>query len=185
MGKVSRIRIWSSHVSSEEFLLLFFLCDYIKGKEISVCFADEFSEDTWSISCMLEEEVKALSLKEHVLTDSQIATYKTIWKKAFEENSDIRYMKDGEVLSASFDFFTDSLLEIVSSFQEVSVRHLVGDLMGNQFLPSFGSFEYCYILERLIENGNLEVVKDGKNFDNVKYFGSDPFSYSVIRVKNT
>lgn len=58
LPKVKKVRIWSSRVCVDEFLMFCFLCDYIKEKEIYVTFADEFLEETWSIGCMTKEEVE-------------------------------------------------------------------------------------------------------------------------------
>jgi len=184
LEKVKRVRIWSSHISSNEFLLFCFLCDFIKDKEISVCFADEYLPEVWSIGCMWEKEVKELSYKEHRLTPDEILKYQMIWEKVYFENSDLRFLKNGEVISVSFDFFTDMLIELVSKFQEISVKYFVGILMGEHFIEEYGDFEYCYLIKRLIQKGVFQIVKDGSSFDTVKYFGADNFFHSIICVKN-
>lgn len=185
LSKVRKVRIWSSRVCSDEFLMFCFLCDYIKEKEIYVTFADDFLEETWSIGCMTKEEVKALILKEHLLTKEDILYYQNLWKKVLEVNSEIRYMKQKEVVSVSFDYFTDIILEFVAKNQEISVCKLTATLMGYRVIENFGTLEYCYMIKRLITLGKLEVVDDGKELDNVKYFGADSFSYSIIKVKGT
>lgn len=55
--------------------------------------------------------------------------------------------------------------------------------MGYRVIDNFGTLEYHYMIKRLIALGKLEVIDDGKKLDEVKYFGDDSFSLSMIKVK--
>lgn len=160
--KADKIRVWSSHKCANEFLLLLYICYLFPNKKISVVFADEYNPYCWSIGCMNFREVNELSKKEHVLTMEEKENYINEWKRIAKENSPIRYIENGSIRSVPIDYFDEKILSFLGN-RKIKFLTLVGELMGNEIIDNSSSAVYSYLINRLIEQRKIEVVRIDEN----------------------
>lgn len=164
LKSADKIRIWSSRTCADEFLLLIYICSLFTDKNISVVFADEFSSFSWSIGCMTPEEVNELAKKEHLLSNKEVKCYISEWKKIVKENSSLRYIENKQIKSVPIDYFDEVILSYLNN-REIRLIVLIAELMGYDVIDHTSHSVYEYLVNRLIEQGKIEIVKineDGK-----------------------
>lgn len=162
VSKAKKIRVWSSQIAADEFLLLLYICYLFPNKNISAVFADEYNPYCWSIGCMTFNEVNELSKKEHLLTMEEKELYINEWNRMVKENSTLRYIKNKEIKSVPINYFDKDILSYLGK-QEMKFITLVGKLMGNAVIDNDSDSIYSYLINRLIEQGKIEVVRIDKN----------------------
>lgn len=162
VSKAKKIRVWSSQIAANEFLLLLYICYLFPNKNISAVFADEYNPYCWSIGCMTFNEVNELSKKEHLLTMEEKELYINEWNRMVKENSTLRYIKNKEIKSVPINYFDKDILSYLGK-QEMKFITLVGKLMGNAVIDNDSDSIYAYLINRLIEQGKIEVVRIDEN----------------------
>ncbi len=162
VSKAKKIRVWSSQIAADEFLLLLYICYLFPNKNISAVFADEYNPYCWSIGCMTFNEVNELSKKEHLLTMEEKELYINEWNRMVKENSTLRYIKNKEIKSVPINYFDKDILSYLGK-QKMKFITLVGKLMGNAVIDNDSDSIYSYLINRLIEQGKIEVVRIDKN----------------------
>lgn len=158
ISKAEKIRVWSSHKSADEFLLFLYICYLFPDKNISVVFSDEYNSNCWSIGCMDFKEVNKLSKKEHLLSKQEIEDYTNKWLEIVKENSELRYIENGNLKNVSIDYFDDTILSYLGN-EETKIITLIGKLMANAVIDNNSDSVYCYLINRLIDKGKIKVVR--------------------------
>ena len=161
-----KIRVWASHLDSDEYCLLLLICYLFPDKNISVIFAEE---NYWggNIGSVDITEIKELEKREHILTSWQKEDYIIEWQKAVNEDCELRYMINGVVVSTDIDNFDAAIIERLKKIGKVYIFNLVADLMLNPTIPFvvYADWIYVYLIERLEKIG---IVKS-ELIENKKY----------------
>ncbi len=158
VAKADKIRIWSSHKSTNEFLLFLYICYLFPNNNISVVFADEYNSDCWSIGCTNFKEVNKLAEKEHILLQRDKELYISEWKKIVSVNSELRCIKNGKIESVTIDYFNKTILSYLEN-KEIEFMELVGRLMADSVIDNDSVFVYIYLINRLIKQEQIQVIR--------------------------
>lgn len=159
----NKIRIWSSHKEINSYLLLLYLCNYLKDYkcDIFVVYSNEYDEECYSPSCMLCEELEKLSHLEHKLTKEEILSFSNEWVNIRNINSEMRILENNKVKSVSYDYFYDEILEKLKKLGAVKQIHLIGQLVAdNHMIDTI----FVYLINRLIRLNKIDIVE--KDEDN-------------------
>jgi len=157
----NKIRIWTTHKEINAYMMLLYICNYFSDKDcdLYVLFSDELDEKLYSPSCMNEHELEELSKLEHKLTKEEIQEYNSIWKQIINTNSDMRIMENNNVKCVSFDYYNDTILDLLKELGEVKTIKLVARLMTNIY---FSDIFLTYLIYRLIKKGIIIITKKEK-----------------------
>ncbi len=157
----NKIRIWTTHKEINSYMMLLYICNYFSNKDcdLYVLFSDELDDEFYSPSCMNEHELEELSKLEHKLTKEEIQEYNSIWKQIINTNSDMRIMENNNVKCVSFDYYNDTILDLLKELREVKTIKLVARLMANIY---FSDIFLTYLIYRLIKKGIIIVTKKEK-----------------------
>lgn len=157
------IRIWTSHFDINSYLLLLYLCNYLKDKDCNlyVVFSDEYDENIYSPACMRENELEELIKLEHKLSKEEIKEYSKEWQIIKNKKSDMRILENKKVKLVSFDYYNEEILNLLKELGEVKIVRLVGLFMNNHYLQDL---VVSYFVDRLINNGKIKVIKYGERF---------------------
>ncbi len=151
------IRVWSSHLNCDEYCLLLYICSLFPDREIRVVFSEEVSWYCMSIGMSSKGEIEELLKREHILSKQEKEDYASKWKKINLDNTDLRYLYNGEVQSVSIDFFDEEILAYLHKYNEIKLTEFIGVLMGNNVIGDTGDLLYRYLINRLIEQGKIDL----------------------------
>lgn len=165
--KENDIRIWASHKDTNSYLTLLYLCSLFKDtkKNIFVIFTDEFNENFYSPSCMLENELEASIVVSKLLTSNDIDLYSSEWNEILNNNSDFRIMINNKCEAVNYNYFDSEILNSLKDYGEIKKSYLVLDFMKKYYISDLlGS----YLIDRLIyENKIIITKKSDRSFDDI------------------
>lgn len=161
--KCEMIRIWSSHLDANDYLLMLYICSLFPNKKISVVFTEEYNWYCYDLGMMDSKEIPELIRREHILLPYQIEDYKNEWNKIVENNAELRIIENGIIKGVSIDNFNDKIVEILDSLGEVTIYNLIGELIGQDLINNAGDCLYKYLIERLIKMDRIEIVSKENN----------------------
>ena len=167
VNNCSQIRVWSSHLDSDDYCLLLLICYLFQEKEISVIFSEEINWGATTIGAVDEKEISKLEKREHILTKWQKEDYCNEWKKIIDDNKEFRYMINGTVVSCNIDIFDNEIINRLEKTGKTYIFKLVADLMGNPIIPHvvFSDWIYIFLIERLEKNNKIiSSIIDNKKF---------------------
>lgn len=167
VNNCTKIRVWSSHLDSDDYCLLLLICYLFQDKEISVIFSEELNWSATTIGAVSEKEICQLEKREHILTEWQKEDYCNEWKRIVNENSELRYMINGTVISCNIDRFDNEIINRLEKMGKTYIYKLVGDLMANPIIPNimFSDWIYIYLIERLEKNKRIKSsIMDDKKY---------------------
>lgn len=166
VNNCSKIRVWSSHLDSDDYCLLLLICYLFKDKEISVIFSEELNWGATTISAISEKEISELEKREHILTKWQKEDYCNEWEQIINDNKELRYMINGTVVSCNVDKFDEDIIDRLERAGKIYIFKLVADLMGNPIIPyvMYPDWIYIYLIERLEKIGIIKssIIDDKK-----------------------
>ena len=173
VDKGYKVRVWTSHYDPDDYLLLLFICSYLKDKvdNIIVLYSDEYKDECYSPSTMTGEELEKLSTHEHILSKEDINKLLKEWNKIVEENSDLRIIKNNKVESISYDYFDDEILEFLSSKKTSTILELCYEFSNKYYI---NDALFIYLVTRLINAGKIVVVEQNERFIKNIIKGVDP-----------
>lgn len=158
-----KIRIWTTHNQIDSYLMFLYVCNFFKNTQydLYVLFSDEYDKECYSPSCMTEEELKKLLKLEHKLTKEQIENYSNEWDIIVKDNLSMKIIENNKVMSVSFDYYNDIILDKLNELGEVKVVRLVGKLMSNIHLYDT---IFTYLISRLIIDEKIIITKKEKRY---------------------
>ena len=163
-----KIRIWTSHYNIYSYLIMLYICNFVKSKhcELYVTYSDEYNKNFVSPSLMNPKELENLVKLEHKLSKSDILKFSDMWNELVKNNSEMRILENGIVKSVSIDYYDNIILDKLKLLGTVKVSKLVGTLMKDIYLIDS---LHVYFIKRLIKNGKIKIVKINKNrfFDSI------------------
>lgn len=101
-------------------------------------------------------------LKRRPLNIHDLEVAREIWEKLCAENAPLRVLKNGELMSASIDYFDDALRSILPTKFKKAAR-VVGDALGGidwsgDYIQGLGDRFYFNRLRKMAERGEIEWV---------------------------
>ena len=156
-----KIRIWTTHKEANSYLMFLYICNYFLefDCDLYVLFSDELDKEFYSPSCMRERELEELVKLEHKLTKQEKQEYSNIWNQIVNTNSDMRIMENNNVKCVSFDYYNDTILNVLKELGEVKTIKLVARLMPNIY---FSDIFLTYLIDRLIKENKIIIIKKEK-----------------------
>src|SRR5699024_1807550 len=132
------IRIWSSKKNDDEYMLLLFLCNFLKDKinTINVVFSSDYNELQYSINFL---------------------DYKKEWKNLDEINNEIRTLEDGKVKNKKYSDYYDIILNTLKERTPCKIGNLVGECMGKEILNDARDFVYLTLIDQLIDLNKIKI----------------------------
>ena len=163
VDKGYKVRVWTSHYDPDDYLLLLFICSYLKDKvdNIIVLYSDEYKDECYSPSTMTGEELEKLSTHEHILSKEDINKLLKEWNKIVEEKSDLRIIKSGKIKSVKYDFFNDEIINILNKKGSTSIIDLIYELNVKYHLDDR---IIRFLINRLINMGKLMIVEKNEKY---------------------
>lgn len=104
-----------------------------------------------------------LSLEKE-LSRAEVQCFTMLWENLKDENSDLRVVVDGKLISASVDFY-DTLIRQEISDDEFMVAQVIGKLVVNNQLAVDETW-YAKRIKWMIEQGELAIIKEDDRFYN-------------------
>ena len=132
------IRIWYASDVNEDYLSMMYVVYLCSDKNIEV--VDGYQRN--GISGYADDEIKDLVKESRVLTKEEIQKYILKWNKIYDENSEVRFLNNGEIINESYECFDNEILDKLSSLGESKEWSFIGNCMANN-LKSFAMC-VCY-----------------------------------------
>lgn len=157
------IRIWSSRKNDYDYMLLLFLCNFLKDKinTINVVFASDYNELQYSINFLDYKKVNDVLKYEKTLSKDEINTYAKEWKNLVEINSELRVLENGEVKNKRYSDYHDIILSILKERTPCKIASLIGECMGKEVLNDARDFVYLTLIDQLIDLNKIKIVEKG------------------------
>lgn len=164
-----KIRIWSSHKNSNEYLTVLYICNLLEkyDAELYVVYSDEISSEAKSVGELDKEELKNVDALERKLSKEEIMMYSKIWNSLLSDNSDIRYIDfDNIIKSCSYDYLDKKILDELKKYNEIRVGKFISNLKIDCIITEIDYSEYPYLIERLINKSEIKVIKKSDDLFN-------------------
>lgn len=160
----TKIRIWSSKKNADDYLLLLFLCNYLKDNcnNISVIYTSDYSDFTWSLKSMNSNEISKLLKYEHELSESEIKKLSDQWLELIGQNSELRVMENGKILNKKYSDYDNIILSCLKKLGKCRICDLVVSLMSDYVLNDVDDLIYMYLIQRLIKNNKIKIIEKGE-----------------------
>lgn len=158
-----KVRVWTSHCDADDYLLLLFISNYLKDKidNIIVLYSDEYKRECYSPSTMASKELDELSTYEHILSKEEINILSEEWNRVKNENSDLRILQKGEVISINYDYFNYEIISIVDKKESISVMDIIYELIVKYHLCDS---LFKFLIKRLIDAGKMKIIESNERF---------------------
>lgn len=162
------VRIWYSDAPYSRCGLCF-ACRFMRGFEnpVSVVKLPEYQVEESSITIshnwgnVAAEEFAGFLQYERELSVRERRMYEILWTELVEENSPLRAVVNGELMSVEKNFY-DFLIWRHLTVQPVKEARLIGDILGRHPV-SVGDWWYASRIEDFIGEGRIKVVQDSDN----------------------
>lgn len=168
LDKGESVRIWYSDAPYSR-CGLYSLCRILKGYDNDICAVKlpEYalqgktivSYHSWGE--VSAEEFAGFLTHERPLSREEICRYALLWSSLMEENSPLRTVINGKVVSVSEDFY-DFLIWKWLKDDPVKEARLIGNILGHEQL-GVGDWWYAHRIDHYIKQGKIRVVEDSEN----------------------
>lgn len=162
------VRIWYSDTPYSR-CGFYSLCQILKGYENEISAVKLpahivrenciFSYQSWSE--VSAEEFAGFLPYEKALSKEEVRMYAKSWSELIEENSPLRAVVNGKVLSVPEDFYDFLIWKRLKNVPLKEAR-LIGDILGQSQI-GVGDWWYNRRIEYYIKQGEIRVVEDSKN----------------------
>lgn len=124
----------------------------VQGKEI-------FSYQSWGdISA---EQFAGFLPYERILSQEEVRMYAGLWSDLVEDNSPLRAVINGKVISVPEDFYDFLIWKWLKNVPTKEAR-LIGDILGHSQL-GVGDWWYARRIEYYIGQGRISIIQDSEN----------------------
>lgn len=164
-----KIRIWTSRNDSDSYILLTYLCNYLKDVNCNlyVVYVDDYDINCQSPSILREEQLEEAVKYEKKLLLQDIKELANIWVYIKNNKADMRLMINKKVELVSYNYFNDIILNKLKELGRVKESRLVANLLIEYHIVDS---IFVYLIDRLINKDKIKVVKkseSGRKFDNI------------------
>ncbi len=174
LKKDSQVCIWFTPYDACEYLAMLAFIEWLteKGSVIYLC---DYSEACPDLHTNMYCKFKAKPEK-HLLSNEERRTYLTELAKLKAEDTGLRLMIDGKIVSLPDNHFDARILEVIGD-KTVRTIEPYSELFNE--MPRMLNF-MLYRIRVLIKVGKLEIVKNGKIESGI-YGTGDDFGQTLIR----
>jgi len=160
----THVRIWSSKKNADDYLLLLYLCNYLKDKctNISVIYTSDYNEYACSLNSIDYKEVNELLKYEHKLSESEIDNLSNKWICLVNTNSELRVLENGEILNRKYSDYDNIILNKLTKLGKCKISDLIASLMIDFVINDAGDLIYTYLIDRLIDNNKIKIISKGE-----------------------
>ena len=157
------IRIWSSKNNDDEYMLLLFLCNFLKDKtnKINVVFANDYNEYLCSINALDYRKIESILKYEKTLSKDEIKAYAKEWNNLVKINSELRVLENGEVKNKKYSDYYDTILNIFKGITPCKISILIAECMGKEILNDASDLVYLTLIDQLIDLNKIKIVEKG------------------------
>lgn len=157
-----KIRIWSSKKDADDYMLLLFLCNFLKDKtnKISVIFSSDY-KGIWSINALDYKEIESLLNYESSLSEEEIQLLSNHWENLVKINSELRVLDKGKVKNKKYADYYDNILNILREEGSYTIANLIADCMIKRVINNAGDWIYLFLIDQLIELNKIKIVEKG------------------------
>lgn len=162
-----RVRIWCSKKDTDSYILLCYLCNYLKNRtdRISVIYIEEYKSIYNTPAILKEEEFRNALAYEHKLTIEQINELSDKFNYIKDNNCELRVMKNSEISLENFNYYNDIITKLLKD-KSMKISKLVGELLSNY--DHLSDIIYCHMVQRLIDENRIKILEENDRFfDNV------------------
>lgn len=168
-GHKKAIRIWHSQ-EPYDFCGLRWLCHELRNVEVEVSVidlpeyhlrADTYIEISKGWSEVPSEAFGDCLNRQRQLTMPERRMYAMDWEKALKDNSPLRAVVSGRLLSVPEDFYDFLILRRITGRPEAEAR-IIGDIIGSSQID-VRDWWYAFRIQRLIEDGRIQVAKGSES----------------------
>lgn len=158
----TKIRIWSSKKDDDDYMLLLFLCNFLKDKtnKISVIFSSDYKSVS-SINTLDYKEIESLLNYEKSLSEEEIQLFSNQWENLFEINSELRVLDEGKVKNKKYADYYDNILNILREEGLCTIASLIADCMIKRVINNAGDWLYLFLIDHLIELNKIKIIEKG------------------------
>lgn len=149
------IRIWYASNVNEEYLSMMYVVYLCSDKNIEVV-------DCYQRTGVLgyeDDEIKDLVKESKTLTKEEIQEYILKWNKIYDENSEVRFLNNNEIISESYEFFDNAILDKLSSLGEIKEWSFIAKCMVTDLLNFEMDLFYRSRIDYLKNIGKIVVTK--------------------------
>lgn len=173
LNKGYTVRVWTSHLAPDSYLLLLLVCNLLKNRidKLNVVYSDEFNTECYSFGTMTGEEINKSIDYEHTIFKNEIENLSNEWDKIVLKNSDLRIIKNNKVESISYDYFDGEILEFLSNKKTSTILELCYEFSNKYYI---NDALFIYLVTRLINAGKIVVVEQNERFINTIIKGVNP-----------
>lgn len=163
----NKIRIWCSRQDSDSYILLAYICNYLKDKnsDLYVVYSDDYDSSCMSPACLKEVELENASSYEEKLNNENILELSNEWNCIKNSSADIRIIENNKVKLVSYDYFDDIIINKLKKLGAVKQVTLVAHLLSNYHLIDL---IFVYLINRLIENNKIIIIEKDENDNNFR-----------------
>ncbi len=152
------IRIWYSSCDSESLNTYYFLVNYLSNKNKTIYCCDVYNKEYSSLGSYDSTKIEKLLLNTKKLNNDEINNICLIWQKLLKENGDLRLLENNELVSRSFDFLDNVILEYLSLYDEpVKYYSFIGILISKELFGIRGDLFFSARIDYLINIGKIIV----------------------------
>ena len=157
------IRIRSSKKNDDEYMLLLFLCNFLKDKinKINLVFANDYNKFLCSINALDYRKINDVLKYEKTLSKDEIKAYAKEWNDLVEINSELRVLENEKVKNKKYSDYYDIILNILKEIAPCKISILIAECMGNEVLNDAGDLVYLTLIDQLINLKKIKIVKKG------------------------
>ncbi|MBE6158448.1 MAG: DUF1835 domain-containing protein [Firmicutes bacterium] len=161
INKDTTIRIYSSKLNIDDYLLMLYICNLLKDKDntIKVVFVSDY-KDVFSLGALDTTEIKEIFNKENILTKEEVNNYSKEWEELINVNSELRVFENNKVINKNYSDYDDIILNELDKLGQCKIPVLVGNLLANAITTSYEVQTYSYLVERLIKNNKIKINDD-------------------------
>jgi len=164
IDKNTKVRIWSSKKNDDDYLLLLYLCNYLKDKcsNISVIYTSDYSDYAWSLDAMDYKEVYELLKYERDLSKIEIEKLSNNWSKLVNQNSELRIMENDEIQNKKYSDYDQIIIDNLKNLGQCKICNLIARLMLTFVINNSSDLVYLYLIDRLIKNNKIKIISKGE-----------------------
>lgn len=178
-----KIRVWCSHQDSDSYILLTYICNYLKDREcdLYVIYSDDYNNDCMTPACFKADELEKTIFYERKLNNENILELSNEWDYIKNNAANIRIMKNNKVKLVNYSYFDDIIIRKLKELGAVKQVTLVGHLLSDYHLIDL---IFVYLINRLIENNKIIIVEkdlENNDFKNIISVKGTSKKNSVVR----
>lgn len=163
------IRIWTSHVDPDFYMLLLFICSYINGKvdNIEVIYSDEYNKKCINTGAMTSDELDKLSLLSHTIDKEQIDNYAREWDSLNKDGSKLHIIENDKLIDVDYECIYKQIIDLIQKNKSIIIVEIILYFVRKYKIDSE------YLIQNLIKEKRVRIIKK----DNI-------FSKNIVELYN-